>query len=61
MIAELTKMYARKGKASTGPSTNDTLPMTAMIHHEPMKLCLEGELVKLKILVPLKDLICNLG
>jgi hypothetical protein len=53
MIAEITKTYARKGKASTGPSTKkDTPPVTAPIHHEPMNFSLEGELAKIKISGP---------
>jgi hypothetical protein len=35
--------------------------VTALIHHGPMKFSLDGELVKLKIMVPLKDLICMPG
>jgi hypothetical protein len=61
MVAEITKTYARKGKAQAPMTKKDTPLMAAPIQQESLNFSLEGELAKIKIPVPLKDLICMSG
>jgi len=58
MVAEITKMCARKGKAPTAPMTKKDAPLMAVpIQQEPSEFSLESELAKIKIPIPLKDMI----
>jgi hypothetical protein len=59
LVAEIIKTYAWKCKVSAMPSINKDNPLvTSSILHEPMNFSLEGELAKIKIPIPIKDLIC---